>query len=153
MDICLVLGGSKPLPGWFGVLMQWKLKFNKRAMPKCPGHEFEWGFPNWQLAIGLTSLQYDYLVMLVTVVSILVASCFLLVNGCCLNFPTWLLQFPTLPDIWKGTSMRICKVHIYQNLLDQFNWLDQLSPVSVIHTLKSHRIVSLETRKNLSHNL
>ena len=28
MGICLILGGSKPLPGWFGALMQWKLKFN-----------------------------------------------------------------------------------------------------------------------------
>ena len=26
MGICLILGGSKPLPGWFGALMQWKLK-------------------------------------------------------------------------------------------------------------------------------
>ena len=24
--ICLILGGSKPLPRWFGALMQWKLK-------------------------------------------------------------------------------------------------------------------------------
>ena len=28
MGICLILGGSKPLPGWFGALMQWKWKFN-----------------------------------------------------------------------------------------------------------------------------
>ena len=26
MGISLILGGSKPLPGWFGALMQWKLK-------------------------------------------------------------------------------------------------------------------------------
>ena len=26
MGISLVLGGSKPLRGWFGALMQWKLK-------------------------------------------------------------------------------------------------------------------------------
>ena len=27
MGICLIVGGSKCLPGWFGALMQWKLKF------------------------------------------------------------------------------------------------------------------------------
>ena len=27
MGISLILGGSEPLPGWFGALMQWKLKF------------------------------------------------------------------------------------------------------------------------------
>ena len=26
MGISLILGGSEPLPGWFGALMQWKLK-------------------------------------------------------------------------------------------------------------------------------
>ena len=26
MGISLFLGGSEPLPGWFGALMQWKLK-------------------------------------------------------------------------------------------------------------------------------
>ena len=26
MGISLILGGSKPLPGWFGALLQWKLK-------------------------------------------------------------------------------------------------------------------------------
>ena len=65
MGISLILGGSEPLPGWFGALMQWKLKLKWAfacvkegvkacqdakaiwAMPKCPGHQFEWGFPNW----------------------------------------------------------------------------------------------------------
>ena len=28
MSNCLIFGGSKSLPGWFGALMQWKLKFN-----------------------------------------------------------------------------------------------------------------------------
>ena len=27
MGICLIVGWSKCLPGWFGALMQWKLKF------------------------------------------------------------------------------------------------------------------------------
>ena len=26
MGISLILGGSEPFPGWFGALMQWKLK-------------------------------------------------------------------------------------------------------------------------------
>ena len=64
MGISLILGGSEPLPGWFGALMQWKSKLKWAfacvkegvkacqdakaiwAMPKCPGHQFEWGFPN-----------------------------------------------------------------------------------------------------------
>ena len=64
MGISLILGGSEPLPGWFGALMQWKLKLKwafacvkeggaiaKRAMPKCLRHLFRRGFPyyHWTL--------------------------------------------------------------------------------------------------------
>ena len=59
MGICLILGGSKPLPGWpiapIAALEKSapECPFEcggggakaKRAMPKCPQHEFEEGFP------------------------------------------------------------------------------------------------------------
>ena len=85
MGICLVLGGSKPLPGWFvaviypqnGDLTKLLKSTRKkvpqsarlsaggakaiRAMPKCPLHEFEDGFPNLnlqELASHVGSINY-----------------------------------------------------------------------------------------------
>ena len=39
--ICLILGGSKPLPGWFGALFSGGEGGNAQILAR----EFEWGFP------------------------------------------------------------------------------------------------------------
>ena len=46
MGISLILGGSKPLPGWFGALMQWKLKF-KWAFACIKKGDMEGGLVAW----------------------------------------------------------------------------------------------------------
>ena len=40
----LDIGGSRPLPVWFGALFR-RCYLGNAQLPKCIGYQFDWGFP------------------------------------------------------------------------------------------------------------